>query len=157
MRDTAISLKFQPDFSVDFPWFLLRISEDSPDNQPLIYLLWIHQKIPKESMWKIPSISMWILVSLPTQIFPWIPLHHGSAIPGDSPQNPRDFARWEYILGINEEVARDLGTQWKICLWVRKWVAFLFQTDWCKHARKFARSSYSMKCERQPAAIAIPT
>ena len=30
MRDTAISLKFPPDFSVDFPWFLLIISEDSP-------------------------------------------------------------------------------------------------------------------------------
>ena len=29
MTDTAISLKFHPDFSVDFPWCHLRISEDS--------------------------------------------------------------------------------------------------------------------------------
>ena len=28
--DIAVSLKFPPDFSVDFPWFLLRTSRDSP-------------------------------------------------------------------------------------------------------------------------------
>ena len=41
---------------------------------------------------------MWILVSLTTQISPWTPLHHVSAIPGDSQQNPRDFARWALVL-----------------------------------------------------------
>ena len=106
MRDTAISLKFSHDFSVDFPWFLLRISEDSPKNLPLIYLLWIHQKSwwilqvisgksPKNQREKFLSISTWILVSLTTQFSPWIPLHHVSAIPGDSLQNPCDFARWD--------------------------------------------------------------
>ena len=40
---------------------------------------------------------MWILVSLTTQISPWIPLHHVSAIPVDSLKNPRDFARWDEI------------------------------------------------------------
>ena len=44
---------------------------------------------------KFPWISVWILVSLTTQIYVWIPLHwQPQAIPGDSPQNPRDFAPW---------------------------------------------------------------
>ena len=55
MRDTAISLKFPPDFSVDFPWFLLRISEDSPENLQLIYLLWIHQKNPHKFCREFPG------------------------------------------------------------------------------------------------------
>ena len=74
MRDTAISLKFSPDFSVDSPEF------------------------PKNQHGKFPSNSRWILVSLTTQISLWIPLHHVSAISGDYPQNPRDFARWEHII-----------------------------------------------------------
>ena len=42
-----------------------------------------------------PWISMWILVSLTTRISACIP-STSNPIPGDSPQNPRDFACWEH-------------------------------------------------------------
>ena len=44
MRDISVSLKFPPDFSVDFPWFIWNISKDSPYDPPLFNPLWIHQK-----------------------------------------------------------------------------------------------------------------
>ena len=40
-------------------------------------------------------------------ISPWIPLHHVSSIPRDSPQNPRDFARWvvlENMRGLSKSM-----------------------------------------------------
>ena len=48
MRDTAISLKFLSDISVDIQWFLLKIFKDSPENWPKI-----HQK----SLWILQGIS----------------------------------------------------------------------------------------------------
>ena len=105
MRDTAISLKFPPDFSVDFPWFLSEnlqgvpwksATDLSPMNPPkiLINSAGNLREIPKESTWKIPlnfhmDYCFTYNPSFPVDSPPPFIRHHG-----DSSQNPRDFVRW---------------------------------------------------------------
>ena len=52
------------------------------------------REIPKESSWKIhPNFHKDSRFTYNPN-YPVDSLHHVSAIPGDSPQNPCDFARW---------------------------------------------------------------
>ena len=56
------------------------------------------REIPKESTWKISLNFRADSRFTYNPNFPWIPLHHVPAIPGDSPQNPRDFARYQQAI-----------------------------------------------------------
>ena len=54
MRDISVSFTFPPDFSVDFPWFILNISEDSPYNPPLFYPLCRRRRIHGQNSPQFP-------------------------------------------------------------------------------------------------------